>query len=126
METLFRFIVTRPAQQVEVDRATVGVQPRPDYRKSLDGARAAEDPVPALRRAAAAYRNANGAWTLAQLPLHDALVKVVAAIAGHKQMTMSQLTGAFSAAFSSMAGSTASRTHAVERSSGCALSTKDT
>lgn len=101
METLFRFIVTRPAQQVDVETTTVEVRLRPDYQKSLAAARVSEEPIVALRRVATEYRTANRAWSLDQLPFHGALVRFIASIASDKRVTLAQLGAIFKAAFGS-------------------------
>jgi hypothetical protein len=56
VESLFRFILSRPAQRVDPSSTTVPLQPSADYQQQLTAAKNAEQAIPALRRLASAYR----------------------------------------------------------------------
>jgi hypothetical protein len=99
VETLFRFMVTRPAEEVDVGATTVALRLRPEYRKTLDGARAAEAPIVAMRAAATKYRAANDEWSPAELSFHDPLVAFIEAISRAPQLDGADLGDAFGAAF---------------------------
>jgi len=52
METLFRFILARPAQRVNIEKGTVPVRPSQEYHAQLKEARVSSDPRTSLKRAA--------------------------------------------------------------------------
>jgi hypothetical protein len=99
VETLFRFIVSRPAQAVDSGATTVAVRLPGDYEKKLEAARSSENPVPAVRRVAAAYRSSAGNWTPASLAFFAPLTQFMAALDSAPTQTLAALHAAFDAAF---------------------------
>ena len=63
VESLFRFILSRPAQRVDPSSTTVRLQPSADYQQQLTAAKNAEQAIPALRRLAPAYRKDHANWS---------------------------------------------------------------
>jgi hypothetical protein len=63
VESLFRFILSRPAQRVDPSSTTVPLQPSADYQQQLTAAKNAKQAIPALRRLASAYRKDHANWS---------------------------------------------------------------
>ena len=99
MEQLFRFILTRPAQQHDQGDA-VAVKPSADYHGSLVRARDARDARAAIRRTASAFASSHVALhTIGDLRYGAALQKLLATLSGKKDLPLRELGEYVRAAF---------------------------
>ena len=99
MESLFRFILTRPAQKVDVESATVPLLLTREYHQRLLGARGASQPVPALRRVAQGHRQQNAGWSPSQEFAGESLAGFRSDIEGRAQMSLDDLRNVFGQRF---------------------------
>ena len=92
MEEVFRFLLARPAQRVDVQTTTVPVVPSEGYHAQLRDAAASAQPKMAVRRIAIAQRaSADAIRSLADLPMARPLGALGDALVGHDQISLADL-----------------------------------
>lgn len=94
MEELFRFLLTRPVQQVDAENDTVAVSPAKAYHEDLRRARTAAQPPAALRRVAdAERRSAHHLHALSQLGSYDGMKQLLDELLSKGDMSLEDLAG---------------------------------